>query len=59
MEECGYHDRDDFFIRYVNGENFDRQKLKEMGYDFYASRNISAYIGNPGNPNFQLALEWD
>jgi imidazoleglycerol phosphate synthase glutamine amidotransferase subunit HisH len=56
----GYFDRENFFQRFRDGENFDSAKLRNMGYNQFAARNLSAYINNSHEEDYYAhSLYWE
>jgi len=59
LRKYNYQDKDDFFQRYLNGEDFSSGSLLKMGYDHFSARNINAYINNPHDHYYSYALGWE
>ena len=53
-ETTFYPERDKCFERYLNGEDFDYQKLLKMGYDQRSALNLATFL----NGNCEGALTW-
>jgi hypothetical protein len=47
-------DKESFFKRYLDGEDFNREKLENIGYDFWQARNINHFI----NSGDLTSLSW-
>lgn len=52
IKQYRYKDKDNFFQRYLDGEDFNEEKLMAIGYDYFCARNIDAYINNQHNDNY-------
>jgi hypothetical protein len=49
-----YEDRENFFQRYLDGEDFNEQKLMNMGYDHWEARNINYFLESGDTTMFTL-----
>lgn len=59
MKEYDYQDMDNFYKRYLEGENFNYDMLIKLGYCHFEARNINAYINNPHTKYYGSALGWE
>jgi hypothetical protein len=48
MQAYGYADNDDFFARYISGEDFTLAQLTTMCYNYWQARDIYEYIHYAG-----------
>lgn len=54
-----YKNLDNFFERYLGGEDFDSDKLEEMGYNHWSARNLAAFINTKHVGMYKYALGWE
>lgn len=59
IKEWGYVDHENFFERYLGGEDFKYDKLVAMGYDHFSARNLDGYINNRHVGMYTHALGWE
>lgn len=58
IQRYRYDNLSHFFQRYLQGENFDYEKLRDMGYNEWDARNLDAYINHSHDPFYADALTW-